>query len=362
MIMESIKKASTFLNNYEFSRPKFLEVIKELTSYHIDNCAEYKSILNKIFYKNFDVNTIKSIQDIPYIPVNIFKKYDLKSIDNQNVFKILKSSGTTSQKTSKIFLDKNNVRMQSYALSKIFSDFTGLSRPRIIIIDSPALLKSSSIFSARSAGIRGFTSLCRKPIFALDEDMKVNFNLIEEVLTNHNENFILYGFTYIIWLHFLKTQFPKKIREILSEKTILIHGGGWKKLKDLKITKNIFKREIKDKLGIEKVYDYYGMVEQTGSIFMECSHGYLHTNPLCEVISRSQNDLTKIESKNVGLAQVVSCLPISYPGHSLLTDDLIKIHGVDNCKCGRKGTFFEILGRLDISEPRGCSDTYESFK
>lgn len=360
--MESIKKASNFLNNYEFSRTEFLEIIKELTCYHIDNCAEYKSIVNKVFYKNFDKNKIKSLEDIPYIPVNIFKKYNLKSIDNQNIFKVLKSSGTTGQKISKIFLDKTNVKMQSYALSKIFSDFTGLKRPRIIIIDSPELLKPSSIFSARSAGIRGFSSLCRKPIFALNEDMQVDLNLIEDALTQNNENFILYGFTYIIWLYFLKKKLPNKIRNILSEKTTLIHGGGWKKLKDLKISKKDFKKEIKDKLGIEKVYDYYGMVEQTGSIFMECSHGYLHTNPLCEVISRSQNNLKKVEINNVGIAQVISCLPVSYPGHSLLTDDLIKIHGVDDCKCGRKGTFFEVLGRLDISEPRGCSDTYESFK
>ena len=357
--MEYINKASNFINDYNFSRSKFLEVIKELTSHHIKCCPEYKSIVNKIFFHNFEKSQIISIEDIPYIPVNIFKKYDLKSINDKNIFKILKSSGTTGQRTSKIFLDKTNVKSQSYALSKIFSDFTGLKRPRIIIIDNPELLKISSVFSARSAGIRGFSALCRKPIFALDKDMKVNFNLIEKTLMENNENFILYGFTYIIWLHFLKIQFPKRIRDLLAEKATLIHGGGWKKLKDLKISKEFFKKEIKLKIGIEKVYDYYGMVEQTGSIFMECSHGFLHTNPLCEVIARSQNDLNKIETKKVGIAQVISCLPTSYPGHSILTDDLIKIHGVDNCKCGRPGTYFEILGRLETAEPRGCSDTYE---
>ena len=360
--MESIKKASNFLNDYNFSRSKFLEVIKELTSHHIKYCPEYKSIVNKIFSINLEISQIKSIEDIPYIPVNIFKKYDLKSINDLDIFKILKSSGTTGQRPSKIFLDKTNVKSQSFALSKIFNDFTGLKRPRIIIIDNPELLKLSSIFSARSAGIRGFSSLCRKPIFALDEDMKVNLKLIEETLMEHDENFILYGFTYIIWLHFLKIKFPKRIRDLLAEKATLIHGGGWKKLKDLKISKELFKKEIKLKIGIEKIYDYYGMVEQTGSIFMECSHGFLHTNPLAEVISRSQNDLKNIATKNVGLAQVISCLPTSYPGHSILTDDLIKIHGVDNCKCGRKGKYFEILGRLEIAEPRGCSDTYESPK
>ena len=51
----------------------------------------------------------------------------------------------------------------------------------------------------------------------------------------------------------------------------------------LKISKDTFKKEIKDKIGIEKVCDYYGMVEQTGSIFRNAVMD-IYTNPLCEVI------------------------------------------------------------------------------
>ena len=47
--MDSINKASNFLDNYEFSRTKFLEIIKELMSHHIDTCPEYKSIVKKNF-------------------------------------------------------------------------------------------------------------------------------------------------------------------------------------------------------------------------------------------------------------------------------------------------------------------------
>ena len=101
------------------------------------------------------------------------------------------------------------------------------------------------------------------------------------------------------------------------------------------------------------------MVEQTGSIFMECEAGWLHSNPLCNVVSRDKRTLEESEIGSTGVAQVISCLPTSYPGNSILTDDLIVIKGVDNCKCGRKGVFFDILGRLKNSDPRGCSDTYK---
>ena len=60
-----------------------------------------------------------------------------------------------------------------------------------------------------------------------------------------------------------------------------------------------------------------------------------------------------------GLIQVSSVLPRSYPGHVLLTEDEGRILGEDDCPCGRKGKYFEILGRVKRAEVRGCSDTYE---
>tara|TARA_Y100000590_G_scaffold355974_1_gene409975 strand:- start:51 stop:209 length:159 start_codon:yes stop_codon:yes gene_type:complete len=51
-------------------------------------------------------------------------------------------------------------------------------------------------------------------------------------------------------------------------------------------------------------------------------------------------------------------LPISYPGHNILTEDTGAIIGVDNCKCGRKGKYFSIMGRVAGTQLRGCSDVY----
>ena len=53
----------------------------------------------------------------------------------------------------------------------------------------------------------------------------------------------------------------------------------------------------------------------------------------------------------------MSVLPTSYPGHNLLTEDLGRMIGLDKCKCGRKGKYFEVMGRVKNTELRGCSDT-----
>ena len=51
-----------------------------------------------------------------------------------------------------------------------------------------------------------------------------------------------------------------------------------------------------------------------------------------------------------------SLLPISYPGHNLLTEDLGTIHGLDGCTCGRRGKYFSVEGRVEGTQLRGCSD------
>ena len=105
-----------------------------------------------------------------------------------------------------------------------------------------------------------------------------------------------------------------------------------------------------------KVVNYYGLVEQTGSLYFECEHGFFHPSIFSEVIIRCPKTLSEVPNGTEGVIQVLSCIPRSYPGHSLLTDDLGVVHGEDNCKCGRKGKYFSINGRLKAAEVRGCSD------
>ena len=71
--------------------------------------------------KNF-FKKINKKEDIPYLPVNIFKKVDLISSNSKKI-KIYNSSGTTQSSKSKIFLDKDNIVNQSKALNFIGKDF-----------------------------------------------------------------------------------------------------------------------------------------------------------------------------------------------------------------------------------------------
>lgn len=330
-----------------------LEKLKELTNHHRQKCLMYDRMMKAI---NFE--SASRIEEIPFIPVRLFKELELMSVDKAEIFKTLTSSGTTGQRVSKIYLDRETASNQQKILTKIVTSITGSSRMPMIIIDCPSVLKDRTKFSARGAGIIGFSIFGKKTIYALDDDMNLQVELIKQFIEeNQDKKIFLFGFTFMIWQHFYKTLLNQNLHLNLSN-AVLIHGGGWKKLIDEAVTSKEFRTSLNNVCDIEEVYSYYGMVEQTGCIYPECSEGHLHASNYSDVITRRGIDFKPCEIGEKGLIQVVSTIPKSYPGHSLLTEDEGVILGVDDCKCGRKGKYFEVIGRIANAELRGCSDTY----
>ena len=85
----------------------------------------------------------------------------------------------------------------------------------------------------------------------------------------------------------------------------------------------------------------------------------MHTSIFSEIIIRNPLTHEICEPGQLGLIETISVLQKSYPGHVLLTEDLGRLIGVDDCKCGKLGTYFVIEGRIKKAELRGCSDTYQ---
>ncbi|MBQ3377287.1 MAG: hypothetical protein IJG62_03360, partial [Synergistaceae bacterium] len=99
------------------------------------------------------------------------------------------------------------------------------------------------------------------------------------------------------------------------------------------------------------------------SVYMECECGHLHASNFSDIIIRRAFDFKECAIGEKGIIQVLSSIPESYPGHSLLTEDEGILLGEDDCPCGRMGKYFKVLGRMQKAEIRGCSDTYAaSFK
>ena len=332
----------------------FTKQLLQLTKFHYNNCNVYKKFLDFI---NFNFSNNYSLDELPFFPTRIFKDYELISVKRNQVKKILSSSGTTSSLVSRVFLDSLNSLNQVKVLSKIMSSFIGKKRLPLLIIDSKKTITERKFFNARSAAILGFSIFGKNITYALDDNMDLNIDKVMSFLKKNNYKVMIFGFTSIIWSNFVLKLREKKIFLELNN-SILIHGGGWKKLDNLKISNHEFRKTLKKYCNIIKVHNYYGMVEQTGSIFFECEYENLHTSIFSEIFIR-KTDLSLSNLREKGLVQLMSLIPSSYPGHNLLTEDYGKIIGVDDCKCGRFGKYFKIYGRIKKSEIRGCSDAYQ---
>src|SRR5262249_25868259 len=140
---------------------------------------------------------------------------------------------------------------------------------------------------------------------------------------------------------------------------VLLHSGGWKKLEALKVDPEEFRHRVSAATSIQSVINFYGMVEQVGSVYFENPLHYLHASVYSDVIIRDTNTLEPLPPGRPGLIQVISALPESYPGHSILTEDVGVIEGCDDPATGMNGQYFRILGRLAEADLRGCSDTFQ---
>lgn len=335
---------------------RLCEALYALSLHHAKHCPAYARILKA--YAVLQHGKLECIEDIPFIPVRLFKQHTLASIPDTEVFKVLTSSGTSSQIPSRIILDKITAAAQTKALVRIMQHFLGKKRLPMLIIDHPNVVKDRQHLTARGTGILGFANFGYDHTYALcDDTMQPDVEGILAFIERHlGKPVLLFGFTFVVWQHFYRT-LRERIKSPFFEQATLLHGGGWKKLEHLAVDNATFKQSLKEELGIAAVHNFYGMVEQVGSIFVECEYGRLHTPSFAEVLIRDPHSGTVLPPGKEGLIQVLSLLPGSYPGHSLLTEDSGVWIGTDDCPCNRLGRTFQVHGRIAKAELRGCSDT-----
>lgn len=358
----SIQEVEELISAGQYSLPQkekeeiLLGFLKNLTSHHYERSEVYRKILDNLSAPGS--GSYNNIYDVPFIPVRLFKNFKLQSIPDEKVLKVLTSSGTSGQKVSRIALDKETSLLQVKALASIVTSYIGKQRLPMVIIDSDSTVKKKSLLSARGAGLVGLSNFGRDHLFALDENMELKADRLSEYLKKYSsETILVFGFTFMVWQYLYNFAKQKGLKYNFG-KSILIHSGGWKKLADSQVSEAAFKNALSGYFGIERIYNFYGMAEQVGSIFMECEKGYLHTPNFADVIIRDYKNWQPLPAGNRGIIQVLSVLPRSYPGHSLLTEDTGFIAGADDCSCGRKGTYFKVEGRIPKAELRGCSDTH----
>lgn len=351
---DSAQSVGPFAMPQAEKRARLFERLRALTAQHHAHCAPYARMLDAL---HADWRAADSLEALPWLPVGIFKHLRLASVADEQIIRELRSSGTSGSLPSRVLLDRETAANQTRALARIVGDMLGRHRRPMLVIDRKDLLRSAEALSARGAAVLGFGNFGRQHSYALTPDLILDLDTVRDFLARFaDEAVLVFGFTFVVWRDLVQALRTRGERLAFPRGSILLHGGGWKRLADQSVDNAEFKQGVAEALGIEQVHNYYGMAEQVGSIFMECSAGRLHTPDYAEVIVRDPISLAPLPLGHTGVIQLLSELPGSYPGHSLLTEDVGAVLGEDDCPCGRMGRTLRVDGRLPRAELRGCSD------
>jgi hypothetical protein len=369
MLTSSGKSSELFLEGVSpfglapADKERFLgERLEALLEHHSRGCAPYAALIRD--WEAHRRPQPLALEDYPFIPVTAFKEYDLRSTAGEGMS--LSSSATTSGTASRVFADRATRKRQTASASRILADFIGEEKRPYIVFDLERTVRGTEAMSARGAAILSLAHLASEFHFVMAERegrLEVDGEALRRAMeSTAGAPFIAYGFTYILYQAHQELRRRGFEAPAAHPSSVLLHSGGWKRLGEIAVDKPSFNRAVAGVWGLEprRVIDFYGAVEQVGVPYPDCPEGLKHVPYWAEVIIRRSDSLEPAREEETGLIQLLNCLPLSAPNHSVLTEDLGEIVLSGGCPCGRQGKVFRFKGRAPRSETRGCSDVARS--
>ena len=294
------------------------------------------NVLYRKFADSFSKNpeTVINIHHIPFLPVEFFKTHNVycAQSDPQITFT---SSGTTGMVTSKHPVADINLYKQSFLRG--FTEAYGNPSDYIFLFLLPSYLEREGSSLVYMAEELKRVSASNESQFYLHDYSRLAEQLTQLKNNSHGKKVMILGVTYA--LLDLAEQFPQHIPDFIIAET----GGMKGKRKE--ITRDELHRTLTQAFGVTNIHSEYGMTELLSQAWSK-GDGIFNCPPWMKIITRETNDpLTLTANGKTGgvniidLANVYSCSFIS-------TSDLGKVHADGS---------FEILGRFDFSDTRGCN-------
>lgn len=355
--LETLFSRAPYANSPEQTEAILLPWLRELT---LHAASRHPGLARIVHDWPIPVEEATRISDLPFLHVSAFKSDPpLALVPTGSIRRVVRSSSTSGQAPSQVALDTATSRRMVKGVASIFKDLLGNERRPYLVFDAPPGTKGSDSMgasAAAAASLQPFASATFHAFKTVDGALAIDPESIE-AFTNAtgSKPSVAYGFTTRIWSDFVTGTRKQGLRWNIPDLRIF-HSGGWKKLVDERVEKTIFDAEISDILGCpkENVTDYYGMAENIGVIYPDCREGLKHVPGFASIVVRDPANLEPVGAGGTGVFQACSILPTSFPGHLILTDDLVELVVEDGCPCGRRGPGFRFAGRIPKSESRGC--------
>jgi phenylacetate-coenzyme A ligase PaaK-like adenylate-forming protein len=320
------------------SEAEFQKLALEVFRYQAENNEIYKQYIHSL---KIDPVSIKKTDQIPFLPIEFFKSHQIISIEpgktlnlESSNFELFTSSGTTGNLQSKHFVTDISIYQKSY--TKAFEYFYGDIKEYCFLALLPSYLErngSSLIFMAddliKKSGsadsgfyLNNYDELVRKLVHLRSKKQKTILLSVTYALLDLTEN-------------------PE--HSIGFDELIIMETGGMKGRRKEMIREELH-HVLCDRLNVKTIHSEYGMTELLSQAYSK-GNGIFECPPWMKIMIRDTNDPFTFLPENksgginvIDLANINSCSFIA-------TQDLGKI----------SGNFFEVLGRFDNSDIRGCN-------
>ena len=304
--------------------------------------------------------------ELPWLPVQAFKENAalLRSVDAAQITVRLNSSATSGVPSS-VDIDRVTAKRQVRALAAVITEVLGPKRRPFLVLDTDPRTMSGQGLGARGAAVRGFLNLAREAAYFMEAGPGGMLTLKADELAAAleraaagGEPVAVFGFTFVLFAHALQPMLRAGRAFRLPAGSHVIHIGGWKKLADQQVSKAEFNAMAERVFGVppSHVADFYGFTEQMGVNYPDGPDGLKCAPAFAEVIVRDPSTFKPLPDGREGLLEFVTPLPWSYPGIAVLTDDVGIVTSRDSTVGGWHGTRFQVLGRAQKAEVRGCGD------
>jgi len=311
------------------STKEFNALALDVFKFQFENNKVYRSFCD-LLYKH--PSEVKTVEDIPFLPIEFFKTREILSVKEKPVISF-SSSGTTGSVTSKHHVTDLSVYEKSYLNG--FRQFYDNIEDYVVLALLPSYLEREG-----SSLIYMVDDLIKKSKhpesgFYLNNLNEINEKLI--ALNKSGQKALLIGVSFALLDLIEKYQFKLK-------NTIVMETGGMKGRRK-EIIRPELHQLLKDGFGVSEIHSEYGMTELLSQAYSK-GNGIFECPPWMKVFTRDTEDPLSIQKANktgginvIDLANINSCSFIA-------TQDLGKKYNDES---------FEILGRFDHSDVRGCN-------
>ncbi len=300
--------------------------------YQYENVEVYRKFVD---FLKIDSTAIKEITDIPFLPIEMFKNHlvlDQNSVSGD----YFQSSGTTQMTRSKHYIADFSLYEESIYNS--FEQFIGKPEDFIFL----GLLPNYSE-NTHSSLIYMVDFLMKKS--AKPENGYFLYNhqdLFELLQTLEHKKVILFGVSFAL-LDFLDTLQSQNLSMSPSKNMTVIETGGMKGRKE-EMTKDELLKIFQKGFRTERIFSEYSMTELLSQAYSMGGNIYKSSNWMRILVRNTEDPFSYVEDGRTGAINIID-LANRHSCSFIATQDLGRL---------QDGTF-EVLGRIDHSDIRGCS-------